>query len=112
GTLRLADLLAEFLLDLAQRDRRGRCGRATHSVLQVRPSRSISRSASIGPQVPHWYSGRSRARSRSQYSRIGITNFHAVSTASARMKLVASPPITSRISRSYASGDDRPNAEM
>ena len=47
--------------------------------------------------------GRAPARA-AQWSRIGMTNFHAASTASRRMNSVASPAITSRSSRSYASG--------
>ena len=42
-------------------------------------------------------------------SRIGITHRHAASTASRRMKSVASPTITSSSRRSYASGDVPPN---
>src|SRR5262249_2029689 len=75
-----------------------------HMVLQWRPSTSMIRSASRGPHVPALYPGRKRSWLRSQVSRMGMTKLHAASTASRRMNKVASPAITSKSSRSYASG--------
>ena len=50
--------------------RSGAADGVAHSVLHWRPSGSMMRSASTGPQVPHWYSGRSRTRCRCQWSRM------------------------------------------
>src|SRR5205085_2912355 len=100
------DVRKRHLAILVQRE-----GSTHYKVLQCRPSVSISRSDSAGPQVPHWYSGKFRTRSDSHWLRIGMTNSQAVSTASRRMKSVASPAITSSIRRSYASGDVPPKLE-
>src|SRR5438046_667161 len=110
-------LATQLALDILQGNRHGFVGGGRgdgrgHRILHCRPSASIRRSASTGPQVPHWYSGTFKIRSCSQACRIGMTNCQAASTASRRMNRVASPAMTSSNSRSYASGETPPKLEL
>ena len=71
-----------------------------YKVLQVRPSFSMRRSASTGPQDPAWYSGNHRNPCLCHPSRILVIQAQEASTASRRMNREASPAMTSRSNRS------------
>jgi thiol-disulfide isomerase/thioredoxin len=71
-----------------------------YNVRQVRPSFSMRRLASTGPQVPAGYSGNHRNPCRCHPSRILVIHAQDASTASRRMNREASPAITSKSNRS------------
>src|SRR5262249_40462736 len=101
--LRIIPEAGESWFDRGQLDRLRGMGdedRCTHSILHARPSASMSLSASKGPQVPAAYSGKKRLRLCSQACKISVIQVQETSTASRRMKSVASPASTSSSKRS------------
>src|SRR5207245_4744643 len=71
-------------------------GRFHQSVLQRRPSLSMSRLASTGPQLPTGYSGSHLVPQVFQPSRMPVIQAQDASTASRRLTSDASPALPSR----------------